>query len=80
MNDFLVKNFSELIDYDFTQKLEAELDEISNGTKVWHKIIAKFYKKLKPIVDDFTQNTTDRLLGKDYNNVKIFATVAKFGP
>ena len=51
VNDFLLKNFPELMDYNFTAKMEQELDDIANGKKIWYKVISKFYDKLKPIVD-----------------------------
>lgn len=50
VNTFLLHNFSELMDYKFTAKMEKELDDISAGTKVWHKVVKKFYDKLSLIV------------------------------
>ncbi len=41
--DFLVKYFPDVFDYEFTAKLESELDEISRGERKWREMIANFY-------------------------------------
>ncbi len=43
VNDFLVANFPNIVDLNFTAKMEAELDEVAEGTKKWQPIIAEFY-------------------------------------
>jgi len=43
VNDLLVKNFPKVVDYDFTAKLEDELDDIANGEIEWQKVIKNFY-------------------------------------
>lgn len=47
VNKLLVKNFPEVVDYDFTAKLEDELDDIAEGEKEWEPIISAFYKPFK---------------------------------
>jgi DNA topoisomerase-1 len=42
--EFLVKNFDAVMDYDFTAKMEDDLDEIANGNKQWRKVMAQFWK------------------------------------
>jgi len=44
VNDLLVKHFSDIVDYDFTAKLEEELDDIGEGKIEWEKAIGNFYK------------------------------------
>ncbi|AGC01792.1 DNA topoisomerase 1 [Acanthamoeba polyphaga moumouvirus] len=85
VNNYLLDNFGEFLDYKFTANMESELDEIAAGNKVWHKIIQSFYDKLKPIVDNLsTKNnilqSNEKLLGVDKNGCEIFATKTKFGP
>lgn len=85
VNDFLVEHFSEMMNYKFTAKMEAELDAIANGKKVWYNIIRKFYDKLNPIVIELAKmkgvaKDTGRLLGTDDDGNEIFATKTKFGP
>ncbi len=42
--DFLVKYFPDIMDISFTAKMEDDLDDIGEGGKDWHKLIADFYK------------------------------------
>ncbi len=44
VNDFLVKNFSGIVDLNFTAKMEDQLDEIANGEMKWLPVIADFYQ------------------------------------
>lgn len=41
--EFLLQNFPEVIDYDFTAHMEDDLDEISLGNKPWRTVMAEFY-------------------------------------
>jgi DNA topoisomerase-1 len=43
VNDFLVKNFSEIVDFRFTANVEDELDEIARGERQWQPTIKEFY-------------------------------------
>ncbi len=36
-NDFLVKHFAPIVDYDFTKEVEEEFDRIAEGKESWHK-------------------------------------------
>ena len=44
VNDLLVKHFSDIVNYDFTAKMEEEFDEISDGKRKWQPVISEFYK------------------------------------
>jgi len=44
VNDVLVQNFPEIVDIDFTAKMEKELDEIAEGKDTWEKTCGDFYK------------------------------------
>lgn len=46
VNDFLIKHFPDLLDYDFTAEMEEDLDRIARGEKAWVKTIDIFYKPL----------------------------------
>ena len=46
VSDFLVENFEEIMDYDFTAEMEEDLDRISLGKKEWVKVVDTFYKPL----------------------------------
>src|SRR3989344_1880857 len=43
VNDFLVKNFDEVVEYSFTAGMENQLDDIANGGLDWHKMMKTFY-------------------------------------
>lgn len=44
VNDFLIKNFPDLFEYEFTAQMEDDLDKVAEGEKKWDKIITDFYK------------------------------------
>lgn len=43
VSDLLSSHFKKVIDYDFTAKLENDLDEIAHGSKKWQPVISDFY-------------------------------------
>ena len=55
VNDFLVSNFANIVDYEFTAKMEDQLDEIANGKEKWKEVITNFYgpfeKELGKVAD-----------------------------
>jgi len=84
--DFLVKHFSEIIDYDFTAKAEKDLDKIAGGQAKWQATIAEFYKDFSPLIEksaDVTRAETSkaRILGVDPKSGKtIIARYGRYGP
>lgn len=44
VNNLLVEHFPKIVDYDFTAKLEKQLDEIAEGEKQWVPVVKEFYK------------------------------------
>ena len=44
VNKFLTEHFEQYVDYDFTAKLEDQLDEIANGKRAWVPVMDKFWK------------------------------------
>ncbi|MDO8488146.1 MAG: type I DNA topoisomerase [bacterium] len=53
--DFLVTNFADIVDYDFTAQMEDQLDEIADGKRKWQPTLADFYdpfaKKLDMVAE-----------------------------
>jgi DNA topoisomerase-1 len=53
VTDFLVKNFSDVVDYSFTADMEGSLDSVANGEKEWTGMMKTFYtpfdKKLRVV-------------------------------
>ena len=56
VNDFLVKNFPEELNYQFTAEMEDDLDNIATGEKKWVETIKKFWgpfgKKIKVVTKE----------------------------
>lgn len=55
VNRFLTQHFTKYVDYDFTAKLEDELDEIARGEKEWVPLLGEFWKPFKHQVDDILE-------------------------
>jgi DNA topoisomerase-1 len=56
VTDLLVQHFPGIIDYNFTAKMEEELDEIAFGRRQWQKVIANFYE---PFINDVNKKTLE---------------------
>jgi DNA topoisomerase-1 len=85
VNDFLVKNFSAILDYNFTAKVEQDFDEIAEGNIDWSKMMQEFYDKFHPNVvqvqDTAERESGERILGKDPKTGKqVLVRLGKFGP
>jgi DNA topoisomerase-1 len=84
VNDFLVENFSNVLDFGFTAKVESEFDDIAEGKEDWIKMIKDFYKKFHPNVEHVSENADrakgERLLGVDPDSGKnVYARLGRFG-
>ena len=47
VTDLLVENFKDIFDFQYTARLEEELDEIEEGKEIWTDALAEFYKKFE---------------------------------
>lgn len=56
VNDFLVQNFPEFMEYDFTAEMEEDLDRIARGEKEWRAIVGAFYKPLSQKIESVTKD------------------------
>ena len=86
VNDFLMDNFKEIMDYNFTAKVEHDFDKIAEGKEKWTSMMKGFYKSFEPVVDK-TLNARqehkagERELGKDPKSGRpVFAKIGRFGP
>jgi DNA topoisomerase-1 len=52
VSKFLTEHFNQYVDYDFTARLEDELDAVSRGEKDWVPLMESFWKPFKHLVDD----------------------------
>lgn len=51
VSDFLVKNFTDIVDYDFTAEMEEDLDRVARGEKEWRKVLEVFYKPFEKKIE-----------------------------
>ncbi|MDY0780240.1 type I DNA topoisomerase [Tenacibaculum sp. IB213877] len=84
VNDFLVENFSKVLDYGFTAKVESDFDHIADGKENWTSVIKDFYKDFHPTVKDVEQNAErasgQRLLGEDPETGKnVYVRLGRYG-
>ena len=49
---FLTEHFTNYVDYDFTARLEDQLDEVSRGEKNWIPLMRQFWDPFKSLVDE----------------------------
>ncbi|MDQ6527764.1 type I DNA topoisomerase [Flavobacterium sp. LHD-85] len=84
VTDFLVKNFGNILDYNFTAKVEQDFDEIAEGNIDWAKMMQDFYNKFHPNVKEVEANAEresgERILGKDAEGRQVSVRLGKFGP
>ncbi len=52
VNKFLTEHFTRYVDYDFTARLEDELDAVSRGEEEWVPLMRKFWGPFKELVED----------------------------
>lgn len=84
VNDFLVKNFSRVVDYNFTAKVEQSFDAIALGNEDWKNMMKSFYKDFHPVVEDVKENAQreigERILGVDPKTGRqLSVRLGKFG-
>ncbi len=85
VNQYLVTNFPDIVDYQFTATVEKDFDEIAEGRLVWNKMIASFYTPFHKTVDTALESTEkvkgERDLGTDpVTGKRVCVKLARFGP
>ena len=84
VNEFLINNFNEILDYGFTAKVEQDFDDIANGAEKWKETLKSFYDNFHPKIEDVEENadraTGERLLGVDPKTGKnVYAKMGRYG-
>ena len=86
VNDFLMENFPDIMDYHFTANIEEEFDSIAAGKSEWEKVIKDFYKEFEPEVEGVLKSRSEhkageREIGIDPKSSRpIYAKIGRFGP
>jgi len=85
VTDFLKMYFDDIMDYNFTARIEAEFDEVASGKIEWNVMIDDFYLPFKKDVDK-TIETADRISGERELGVdpvsgkKLIVRMGRYGP
>ena len=85
VTEFLVNNFKNILNYNFTASVEQDFDKIANGDIEWTNILKDFYNPFHSTVEDVKENATretgERVLGVDpKSGRKVSVRLGKFGP
>jgi DNA topoisomerase-1 len=87
VNGFLTEHFTQYVDYDFTAKLEDDLDAVSLGEKEWVPLLKSFWGPFKDLCDDKEESVTReqvaqaRELGTDPKSGKpMTVRMGRYGP
>jgi len=86
VNDFLMKHFPGIMDYNFTAKVEQDFDRIAEGQEQWSDMMHEFYKEFAPTVETTLNARSEhkageRELGIDPKTKKpVFVKIGRFGP
>ncbi len=87
VSKFLSGHFTRYVDYDFTARMEDELDAVSRGEEEWVPLMEKFWGPFKELVEDKKESLdrtdagSSRVLGIDPKSGKeVSARIGRFGP
>lgn len=85
MTDYLEKEFTNFMQYDFTARIEEDFDEISRGELDWKKMLSDFYtpfhKNIESALGSEGRFSGERNLGKDPTTGRsVIARMSRFGP
>ena len=87
VNTFLTNHFSSYVDYEFTARLEDDLDAVSRGEREWVPLLRDFWEPFAAVVEDKEKNVTRqeanqaRALGTDPKSGKpVSVRMGRYGP
>lgn len=86
VNDFLTAEFPDILDYNFTAKVEEKFDHIAEGRLGWQNEIASFYNDFHPGIENINSKRSEhkvgeRLIGVHPENGKpVYVKIGRYGP
>ena len=86
VNDFLTAEFPDILDYNFTAKVEEKFDDIAEGKLGWQVEIAQFYGDFHPEIEHINSKrgehkVGERLLGSHPEHGKpVYVKIGRYGP
>ncbi len=86
VNDFLMNNFPDIMDYNFTANVEQEFDKIAEGKEEWTKGMKTFYHHFEPEVKKVMDSRSEHKAGERQIGIEkttgkpVFVKIGRFGP
>ena len=86
VNDFLMKYFPSIMDYNFTAKVEQDFDKIAEGEEKWIDMMKNFYKRFEPTVEKTMKTRQEHKAGERQLGVEpktgkpVYVKIGRFGP
>lgn len=86
VNDFLTAEFPDILDYNFTAKVEEKFDDIAEGKLGWQNEIASFYGDFHPCIENINSKRGEHKVGERQIGVHpesgkpVFVKIGRFGP
>ncbi len=86
VNDYLLEQFPNIMDYDFTAKVEKDFDAVAAGKQDWNQLTKSFYQAFTPMVTHAAEHQTtlrvgERQLGPDPKTGRMVSVkIGRYGP
>lgn len=86
VNDYLIEWFPDILDLEFTARMEKDFDAVAQGKKDWNKLARQFYKNFTPLVTKAADKQTElrigeRQLGIDPKTGRMLSVkIGRYGP
>ncbi|HVZ81992.1 MAG TPA: type I DNA topoisomerase [bacterium] len=68
--ELLMKNFPTVLDYEFTAKMESELDQVEAGEQEWRKVIGDFYTPFKDVLAE-----AEKMMGEEKSKIEVVTDI-----
>ena len=86
VNDFLTEEFPDILDYNFTAKVEEKFDDIAEGRLGWQNEIASFYGDFHPGIETINSKRSEHKVGERHlgnhpeNGKPVYVKIGRYGP
>ncbi len=85
VNNFLMQYFDDIMDYNFTARVEEEFDEIAQGNLVWNNMISEFYypfhEQITGTLEGSRKVSGERVIGNDpQSGARVLVKIGRYGP
>ena len=86
VNEYLSNHFPDILDYNFTARVEEKFDEIAEGNLKWKDEISSFYTTFHPLIENSVAERTEHKIGERELGVdpksgkKVYVKIGRFGP